>query len=237
MRTKKTIAPFSVADGEKSLGLNEQSHVMSRAEPENALGLARRLCEIANKGQNLGLSPATAETLRHFCRVNQAAMWRPRFDVQHFEMLELHQLAERLATIIEACAGNMRFVLEEKQTFEARIDNNGQIERRPIAPLGSNQGLLERALNHPEIDWRRFARCGNEKCGAFYYKPRLSSRACGPRCENALRAREHYWLEVGRREVACSLRQKGKPLTEIARTLGLKPRRIRQYLTGGEHGR
>jgi hypothetical protein len=140
---------------------------------------------------------------------------------------------QRLADQLDRLMVGSRFVLAQSNTFWTRLDRaTGQIERQPLAPLGRYENVFVRVLEHPGIDKRRFARCANEKCLAFFYRPRLSSRACSRRCENALLAREHYWLEAGRRESALTLRAQGRTLFEIARALGVGLSRAREYLSG-----
>ena len=92
--------------------------------------------------------------------------------------------------------------------------------------LGPYQDVLARVQAHPAIDLRRFARCVNDKCQAFFYKPRLSSQACSRECVDALMAREHYH----RVQTSLQLKAQGKNLSEIAAHLRIKPNQVRRYL-------
>jgi len=140
-------------------------------------------------------------------------------------VLECGRLAQSLASLI--AAGTCRL---ERHISIATINVTGNMEFIDPRPLGPYQDALYEALHHRRIDARRLARCSNEKCLAFFYKPRLSSHACSLKCESALLARAHYSRQLRARE----LRAQGKSLFEIARMLGVKPQAVRKYLSAKE---
>ncbi len=142
---------------------------------------------------------------------------------------ECERLAAGLSTLIKCVHANERFFLERRQISLLRLNpKTGRVEQELVAPLGIYQGVLERALDHPGIDGRRFALC--VQCSAFYYKPRRSSRACSGRCGNLLRQSEHYYREKKRRERALKLWRGGKTLSKIAAELDVKVSQVRRYL-------
>jgi hypothetical protein len=111
----------------------------------------------------------------------------------------------------------------------------GKIEEGDFEPpLGPLQDALLRFLRHRKADYRRLGRCTNEKCGAFFYKPRLSSTACSRKCVDLLQSRAYYAREREHRERALALRQEGKNLTAIARAMNLKLHHIHRYLDSKE---
>jgi hypothetical protein len=95
---------------------------------------------------------------------------------------ELGSLAFRLQILISN-QGRAGFIDERRELRWTWVDETGRVRNRPISGLGEDQDLFERVLAHPGVDPRRFGRCENEKCGAFFYKPRGRSRACGRKCE------------------------------------------------------
>jgi DNA-binding CsgD family transcriptional regulator len=149
---------------------------------------------------------------------------------------ELRIFARRLDLLITGVNGG-GFVDERRELRWTWVDETGRVRSESISGLGGYRGLLERVLAHPGVDPRRFRRCENEKCGAFFYKPRGRSRACGRKCEDVLMAREHYWLEKARREVALKLKAQGLNLREIAAALGVSMKRVRRYITANREKR
>jgi hypothetical protein len=219
MKRKKAIAPFSSVKHEPHAfkAKLRKPHALPAGKEENAQDFARRLCELANERQSTTRRAAvsykglealgrTMETIERLGGMFEAA---ERLEQMLKPMKELHRIIDSLKSL-----GQM-----------------GQLA--PSTPDRPEGDVVSQMLADPRIDRRRFDHCTN--CRKFYYKPRLRSRACGKRCEDALRSREHYWLEVGRRECALTLHSEGRSLFEIARTLGLKPQRVRQYLAGGKH--
>jgi DNA-binding CsgD family transcriptional regulator len=145
---------------------------------------------------------------------------------------EIRRMAYQLDELISCQYSGAAFYIESRRLFTAKIDGQtGRVRLDPVDLLGGYQDVFKGMLDHSGPDVRRFARCAHEKCRSFFYRPRLSSRACSKRCENALRAREHYWLEIGRREVANTLQSGRKSVLEIASWLGISPKRVRQYLS------
>jgi hypothetical protein len=149
---------------------------------------------------------------------------------------ELGSLAFRLQILISN-QGRAGFIDERRELRWTWVDETGRVQSKPISGLGEYQGLLERVLAHLGVDLRRFGYCENEKCGAFFYKPRHKSRACGRKCEDVLMSREHYWREKARREVALKLKAQGVNLREIAAALGVSMTRVRRYLTANREKR
>jgi len=143
---------------------------------------------------------------------------------------ELGSLAFRLQILISGL-GRAGFIDERRELRWTWVDETGRVRSRPISGLGEYQDLFERALAHPGVDPRRFGYCENDKCRAFFYRPRGRSRACGRKCEDVLMSREHYWREKARREVALKLKAQGVNLREIAAALGVSMARARRYLT------
>jgi hypothetical protein len=143
---------------------------------------------------------------------------------------ELGSLAFRLQMLISNL-GRAGFIDERRELRWTWVDETGRVRSKPISGLGEYQDLFERALARPGVDLRRFGYCENDKCGAFFYKPRGRSRACGRKCEDVLMSREHYWREKARREVALKMKAQGVNLREIAAALGVSMTRARRYLT------
>jgi hypothetical protein len=150
---------------------------------------------------------------------------------------ELRSLASRLRVLFLGCHGGTSFVDERHELRWAWVDETGRVRSKPLSGLGDYQDLFDRVLAHPGVDPRRFGRCENEKCRAFFYKPRGRSRACGRKCEDVLMSREHYWREKARREDALKMKAQGKNLREIAAALGVNMARVRRYITANREKR
>ena len=155
----------------------------------------------------------------------------------YFLVEELRSFARRLDALITRSHGGAGFLDERRELRWTRVDETGRVQSWPIAGLGEYQDIFERVLAHPGVDPRRFGYCENEKCGAFFYKPRGRSRACGRKCEDVLMSREHYWREKARREVALKLKAQGVNLREIAAALGVSMARARRYITANREKR
>jgi hypothetical protein len=103
--------------------------------------------------------------------------------------------------------------------------------RRVIKMANLFQDLLLDVRNHPKIDLRRFARCANDKCRAFFYKRRATtSRACSRKCEDILMSREYSAREKQNRAKALALYSQGKTAFQIAPKLKVSVARVRAYL-------
>jgi hypothetical protein len=149
---------------------------------------------------------------------------------------ELSSLAGRLEALVVGQGGEA-FTDERRELRIMWIDETGRVRSERVSGLGEYQDIFERVLAHPGVDPRRFRRCENDKCRAFFYKPRGRSRACGRKCEDVLMSREHYWLEKARREVALKLKAQGANLRDIAAALGVNMTRVRRYITANREKR
>jgi hypothetical protein len=149
---------------------------------------------------------------------------------------ELSSLAGRLEALVVGQGGEA-FTDERRELRIMWIDETGRVRSERVSGLGEYQDIFERVLAHPGVDPRRFGRCENEKCRAFFYKPRHKSRACGRKCEDVLMSREHYWREKARREDALKMKAQGKNLHEIAAALGVNMARVRRYIAANREKR
>jgi len=142
-------------------------------------------------------------------------------------------LAPVLSQIMVRSAAGQDFTFEQG-TLLAIQERPGHYQIAGGYALGKYANLLSQVVAHPGIDLRRFAGC--EVCQAFFYKPRQRSRTCSTkdekRCENVLKAREHYKRVKKARE----LRAQGKTLFQIARALGVSTKKARAYLRKGGEG-
>ena len=180
-------------------------HASDADKGKNTRDFARRLCALANERQ-LAPPPSSAGLAASFKTLEQIR--------RMFEPLE-----------------RMREVFESVEKIRRMAESWERLTKHlPGAAATAKPDVVSEMLADPRIDRRRFARCVN--CQKVYYKPRVRSRACSKRCEDALRSREHYWLGIGRRECALTLHREGRSLFEIASTLGIKPKQVRRYLAG-----
>jgi hypothetical protein len=234
--------------------------MFSRLKNENALELARTLCVLANAGRVAWSGGDQKQRWFEACMdLLYKAGWQPDLTTEYaimpyktgawnadaaMAMIRHFRISPKDAPSYKAvcleCMGlsiqlellmtNGEVTAERKQVFTAKLSRDtGQIEQREISPLGVYQNIFARAIPHRKIDFRRFARC--VVCEGFFYKPRLSSRACSHKCEDVLMSREHYDRERERRERAVNLRNQGKSLHEIARELGVGLMRARRYVS------
>jgi hypothetical protein len=193
-------------------GKQSKSHASDPSKGENARDFARRLCALANERQ-LAAPPSSAGLAVSFKTFEQIGK-----TLEHIQ--KMFERLERMREVLESF-GKIRGIAESWDRLTWHL---------PSAAATVKPDVVSEMLADPRIDRRRFARCSN--CQKFYYKPRLRSRACSKRCEDALRSREHYWLEVGRRECALTLHREGRSISEIARMLGVKLTPVRRYLAG-----
>ncbi len=203
-------------------------------ESRSAGGSADYRADVERATADLSGQPAHSALTRNLAGVlpgKHARLWAGVLSA------ELQCVAARLGALIKCCRGGDGFLDERRELRWTWVDETGRVRSRPISGLGEDQDLFERALAHPGVDPRRFGYCENEKCRAFFYKPRHKSRACGRKCEDVLMSREHYWREKARHEVALKLKAQGVNLREIAAALGVSMTRVRRYITANREKR
>jgi hypothetical protein len=254
---KKSGSTFSRKLNENVLGASSRgkSQKSSRKKPQNALALARALCVLANGGlaQQKAETPEEVRRQRQWwdaaCDLLAASGSRPERTVADqvmdavrgfSESQRIAQACDRLAQQLGLALRNVEagapFLVERRDDdppglHRVQIDPaTGRPQQAPYALLGRYQNVLADVLDHPKIDFRRFARCSNEKCFAFYYKPRRSSQACSIRCEDVLMSRAHYQREKERSQHIFKLYGQGESIFAIARILKIKSGLVRKCL-------
>jgi hypothetical protein len=218
-----------------------QPQVFQSEGPENGLELARTLCVLANAGE-AAQKPvgsrsdrerhwvAQALELLNWVSPSGAGQLTPEtWMLGNPTASECATLGVTLRDMTVKVPAGQPFIVEQASLL-ATQKRPGHYQIFGGYALGRYQDIVARVLADRAIDLLRFARCANTKCGASYYKPRLSSQACSRRCENVLMARVHHEREKKRRTQALELRTQGKSLSEIARTLGVRLKRARQYV-------
>jgi hypothetical protein len=252
---KKTRPAFSRKSVENSLETaargtgSDVPQEFSRKKPQNALELARALCVLANGGLAQHRSEPPDEDRKQQWReavdeLLAAPNARPErtFSDESLDRMagislpqrieeECGRLAQELSVTMRNSEFGQPFLFERRELVKGRVDpTTGRGQHRSFAILGRYQNVLADVLDHPQIDFRRFARCTNQKCLAFFYRPRLSSQTCSDRCAGVLTSRAHYQRAKELAKRARELHDKGKRKFEIACLLKVKLSRVRKYL-------
>jgi hypothetical protein len=222
-----------------------QSQTYRHGRVENASELAQIVCKLGNAGRAVSADKEDAEQ-----RLEEAEAllirtgWQtPNVDIEDLKVLyperadfisesvaesETHgygaDSVRWLATMFECdrVAFALDQLIKEGKVCvlerHLRVFDTERIQRTEELPFQAS--VFEQVFANRRINPRRFARCA--ACQAFFYKPRMRSRACSRKCENALMSRAHYQREKERREKALALYAQGSSSHEIARTLDFK---------------
>lgn len=242
---------------------HSRPHISPRGSVENVLELAHEVCVLANAGLAAEGVSESKERVAEMVSLLWAAGWRPddrqlrdlglealkqkvanalagdesaESDPVWLYVLRdfMRRMAENLDRFIKCRDSRESFSIEFPRLYMVRVDSDtGRPCLQSVEPFGRYQNVFERALGHRKMDARRFARCANNKCGSFFYKPRLSSQACSRKCEDVLMSRMHYFREKERRMRALELENQRKDPHDIARILGVSLKRVRHYLASG----
>jgi hypothetical protein len=242
-RRKKIDKPFSHKSPQNVLentGLSRsvsKPQTLRRKKRENALDLTRTLCVLANAAAAARKPPAlrsereqnwvaqALDLLKSAPALTDDPLTPETWGLGTLTISECSSLADVLTDITLRTPAGLQFSFQPGALLVTQ-ERPGHYGIAGGYALGDNADLFSRVLEHRAIDLRRFARCANNKCQAFFYKPRLSSQACSRKCVDVLMAREHYH----RVQTALQLKAQGKNLSEIAAHLRVKPNQVRRYL-------
>jgi hypothetical protein len=250
---KKVDNTFSLKSSQNVLGAGA-SHTSERPKDENLLELVDALCLLANAVPPAGapLPPdhemregaaaafeflgqaqgkvSLDETLRNFRMYRETPGLFAGIPEETlypvYVLRECATLGHQLTFLI-ACRNNSKQFAFQEGHIAYRTSLDPATRRptlEPFAYLGPYHNVLLRVLGDPKIDVRRFQCCA--VCKAFFYQPRLSSRACSRKCVDVLMARERY----ARLQTALQLQAQGKSTAEIAAHLHIAPGQVRRYL-------